>query len=59
MGGYNIGEGGVIINDTLPPGNSKPDATEADKKLLAKYGMKKLKEMGYFGVIDRLRNIEA
>lgn len=35
---------------------AKPQATDADKSLLEKYGIKKLEEFGYFGVIDRLRN---
>ena len=59
MGGYRIGEGGAIINEPIPPGINKPTATDADRKLLAKYGMKKLEEIGYWGVIDRLRNDEA
>lgn len=34
----------------------KSQATDADKVLLEKYGIKKLEEFEYFGVIDRLRN---
>ncbi len=56
LGGYRIGEGGSIIRDTLPLEINKPTTTEDDKKLLAKYGVKKLEEMGYFGVLDRLQN---
>lgn len=32
----------------------KPAATDGDKNLLAVHGAKKLREMGYWGVIDRL-----
>ncbi len=32
----------------------KPEATEGDKNLLAVHGAVKLREMGYWGVIDRL-----
>ena len=32
----------------------KPEATDDDKNLLAVHGVAKLREMGYWGVIDRL-----
>ena len=32
----------------------KPEATDGDKNLLAVHGVAKLREMGYWGVIDRL-----
>lgn len=32
----------------------KPVATDGDKNLLAVHGIAKLREMGYWGVIDRL-----
>jgi len=32
----------------------RPPATDADRELLAKHGIDGLKEMGFFGVIDRL-----
>ena len=32
----------------------KPEATAGDKALLAVHGIAKLREMGYWGVIDRL-----
>ena len=59
FGGYKIRKDGAIIRDTLPPYPNKPTATEEDRKLLAKYGYERLEEMGYYGVIDRLRNSEA
>lgn len=44
-------QGGPARRVDLGP---KPEATDGDKNLLAVHGVAKLRQMGYWGVIDRL-----
>ena len=38
--------------------SGKQPATDADRELLRKHGFDGLEKMGFFGVIDRLKNTE-
>jgi len=55
---YRIAEGGGIIREKVADNFEKPKATENDIMLLRTHGVEGLKEMGYYGVIDRLVNSE-
>lgn len=41
--------------DTSKPATDDTKYLDTDKKLLEQHGAEKLRELGYFGVIDRLR----
>jgi hypothetical protein len=58
MGGYHVGEDGGLIRKIVDLSHpiEKPEAKPADIELLKEHGLAGLKELMWFGVIDRLQN---
>ncbi len=53
FGVYRVAEDGSIMRETVKR-EPLQVATDEDRELLEKHGIKGLKQMGFFGVIDRL-----
>ena len=58
LGGYRVARDGSVIRDILPPAIDRPKATPEDLRLLEKHGIEGLRELGFYGVLDRLSRRE-
>lgn len=48
-------QNGTYKGRPIPPGDTRPRATEKDIEMLQELGIDKLKKMQFFGVLGRLR----